>query len=631
MSNDLNSPRDFVQSGWDYFRAQNNEWVALSRQAIQELSEFTVSPLVFDIQIRDDIYTGDFVRPVLGLSNDVGTVSVVVPEMERFSRVGLRNLPDMPDEPDFGRLTYRAPRKPDVDLPSEPTDTDVVLDPIVVPEAPAYTMPEHPTLLALNLPDPPDITFEEFAGVRPVFDITLPDRAFPWQEVAYSSTLLDAVKAHLTSMMAGGLGLPPAIEQAIFDRGRARADLLSIKRVQETAEELGARGLYEPSGHLARRLDEAREAGRAEAAGLNRDITIRSAEIEVESIRFALGQAGALETALIQQYGTTQQRALEATKIASDIQFAYLEGQIAIGNLETELFKADAQVFRDLLQAKIAKADVYKTQIEAQKVIGDVNESLIRAYVEEIRAIDSLASIYKTEVEAARVKGELNTQRLEQARLRVQVFSERVRGFVAAYDAYKSEVEGELGNLRGYEILGNIFGQRVSAVKVQGDYLIAQNTAELAQQRQEFEVFRLKLEHARTDLAAQIAAIDARLRAIQANTAIYATEAQIATAEAAAKDRSAELKLSESRARAEVALGNINAQITQLDRVGSMYLQELTSRAQIISQLAAATASGVNFGASYSGSLGFSYGKSAGISYGGNAADYAGVPPSLNI
>lgn len=624
----LQSPRDFVQDGWDWFRELGIQWITLSQQALGDLTTFDVTPIEFDTAFDLIVDYGTFARPLVPTVPDLGEVDVVVPDLPVVTDIALRELGDAPAEPDFGGLVYAPPAPPEDAMPIAPTDLEPTLETITLPAAPDDDIPELPTLYTLALPDVPELTIPEFTATRPDIDLDtyLPDRAFNWQEVAYSSTLLDTAKDSLEAMITGGLGLPAEIEQIIFDRGRSRADVLSTKRVQEVADELGSRGLVEPAPYLARRLDEARQAARAETSGLNRDLTIRSAEMNVEAIRFALQQAAALEVALLAQNGELNNRALQAAKITADVQVQVFNAVVARYNLDVELFKADAQVYRDQIQGEIAKAELYKAEIEGQKVVGDINEGLIRAYAEQVRTIGVRADIYRAQVDGARALAEINTQRIEQVRLRVQVFSERVKAWGVQHDAYKTQVEGALGNVKVFEAIGGVYGQRVEAYKAKGDAYVQQAQFRLEKERLGVTAFQAQLEAVRTQIQAQLGTIDARARTFQARASMYVAEGGVIAAEATANDRNAELRIAAARARAEIAQKNIDQRITQNNQIATIYVEQLKAKAQVVSQLAASTMSGVNFGASYNGSLGVSSNYGLGFNFSGDTTqDY--FPP----
>lgn len=623
MPEALNTPRDFVQSGWDYFRALSNEWILLSQQAIGDLTNLDIVPISFEDADFDLVVDyGSFVRPEKPLAPTIDEVAVVVPDAPTVTPIEFTDPGAPPEEPDFSGLSYVAPAPPDVTLPNAPTDTDVALVEIEIPEFDTYTLPAVPTLYDLNIPDAPEIAEVEFEAVRPDFDIALPDSAFNWTEVAYSSTLLDSVKTNLASLMNGGLGLPAEVEQALFDRARGRADVLAQKRVQEVSDDLAARGLVEPAGYLARRLDAARQDARLEQSTINSDITIESAKISVESVRFALTQAVALEIALLEQNGQINQRALEAAKVGADIAMNVFNAQVARYNLEVELYKADAEVFKQRIQASIARAELFKAEIDGQKAIGEINESLIRAYAAEISTISTLADIYRARVDAAKARGEINVQRLEQARLRVQTYSAQVDAFGKAHDAYKSQVDGALGNVRVYEAMGGVYGQRVNAYRAVGEAYIEQGKARIAAQQLNFAGYQSQLEGVRAQLQVQVANVQAQSQLYASKAAMYQAEGQVVQAESAAHDRTASLRVEVARARLEAALKTIEARIGQNGQIYGLYVEQLKAKAQVLTQLSAATMSGVNFGAQYNGSLTHAYQSSASIGWQGEMTDF---------
>ncbi len=628
----LNTPRDFVQSGWDYFRTLAGTWITLSQQAVGQLTNLDIVPISFDDAALDlTVDYGTFLRPVKPDAPTLGEISTDIPSAPTLAPIILPTLAVAPVEPNFENLVYVQPAAPDRAIPTAPDDLYIDLEPIVIPEMDAYTLPTLPTLYSLDLPEVPDIDVPEFTSDRPVFDIEQPDSAFNWQEIAYSSTLLDSLKEHLQSMMDGGLGLPAAIEQALFDRGRARSDLLANKRVQEVADTLAARGLVEPAPYLARRLDEARQEGRLEYAALNRDITIESAKISIENVKYALAQAGSLEVALLQNNSQINQRALDAAKIASDIQVAVFNALVTRFNLDVELFKADAEVFKQRIQAAIAVAELYKAQIEGQKAIGDLNEALIRQYSAQIESINVLATIYRTQVEAARARGEINTQRLEQARVRAQTFGIQVDAWGKEQEGYKNQVDAALGNVRVYEAIGNVYGRRVEAFKSINEGYFQQGQFQLEQQKLSIAGFGAQLESARTLIGAQQASISAAAQLYSSQASMYQAEGQVAAAESNAQDRTAELRVKVAEARLQAILKTTDARINQNIQIASLYVEQLKAKSQVISQLASATMSGVNFGASYSGSLSHGYSNSGSLSWSGEAPDFSASYASMPL
>ena len=623
----LQTPRDFVQAGWDWFKSLGNEWVLESKQELDNLDSFVITPITFDPSVTPlDVTFSQFVAPPVPEVPDLGEIDVTIPDAPATVPVSVPALGDAPEEPDFSGMTYAMPTAPNEPMPVLTDDVNPVLDPIVVPDAPVYDLPVAPTLYELNLPDAPDVVIPDFIGTPPQVDaIEVPDAHLDWQEQVYSSGLLDSIKSRLQDIITGsGLGLPPEIEQALFDRGRQRADILARKRVQETAEELGSRGLYEGGPFIGAKLDEAREAGRAEAAGHNRDITINATQMQVESVRFALTQGIALEGVLIQQNGSLNDRALQAAKIGSDIAVAVVNVRIALATLDLETFKVDLEAYKAQIEGKLAQVQLYEAEIRGQQAIGSLNESLVRAYTAKFQGLQAMVDIYRANVEAAKAKGDLNSQKIEQAKNLVQAYAAKVDGWKGLQDAYKSQVDGALGTIRYYEVLGGVYGQRVTAYRTKGEAYFQQGQFQLDQQRLGFQGYQAQLDGIRTKVTADAATIDAKARTFAARANMYQAQGQMASAEAASIDRNAELRIEAARFMSDAQTKNLDLLISQNNAIASLYVEQLKTRAQVLSQLTSATFSGVNFGASYSGSLGYSYGTSSSYGYSGEATDYDG-------
>src|SRR5690606_8254268 len=116
-----------------------------------------------------------------------------------------------------------------------------------------------------------------------------------WAEPKYESELLDDLMLQVRSMMAGGTGLPAAVEDALFSRARERLSAETQRAVQEAFDTWAGRGFSMPPGMLTKAVSVAQEEGRLKAAELNRDILVEAAKWEIENIRFAVQQGMALE------------------------------------------------------------------------------------------------------------------------------------------------------------------------------------------------------------------------------------------------------------------------------------------------------------------------------------------------
>lgn len=626
------SARELVNEAWDYYRGLGNDWIEKASQAIGDLSSVQVQPISFSVNYNPGDWLPHFQRPQRPEDPDVPAVVSVTPTPPDLDPVTMRALGEAPAEPDFSGIAYAPPTRPNAPLPTAPTGITPTLDPVLVPDRPDYVLPDVPTLFDLNLPDVPVITLPEFDGVRPQFDVALPeDGALAWAEERYQSALLGELTTKLRDMLQGSLGLPLTVEQAIFDRGRAREDRASRKLTQEVAEDMASRGLTEPNGILAKRLKAAHKTNRDNVSGLNRDLTIRTAEMAIESVRFAVGQGMAMEQVLIQANQSINERALRAAIHVRDYGIARLNALVAYHNLQMQAYQIDAQVWRTRIEGELSKLEVLKAEIDAQRLVGEINRDLIARYTAQLEGVKALADFYRSDVEAAKVKGDINLQRIEAAKLRLEQYSTEVEGWGKLQDGYKHQVDAALGTVRFGEVLAGMYGARVQAYRTKGQAYFDEGRFQIERNGQTLERFRAELSAADQDLRAQLGNIDAIVRVHGARAGMYQAEGAIAQAESAAMDRNVQLRIENERNRVQTHLQEWEIKINQALKIGEILVEQIKAKAAAIAQLAAASQSGVNFGASMSDSQSYGYSKGASIGYSGEAPDFNSVPPGLNF
>lgn len=590
-----------VNEGWQYFNGKSNELmekVSMQLNGIaQPLLSMQAPSISFTLPVLEE---GTFTRPVAPTAPDVPEVDAAVPGPPALAPVALDALPPMPQEPDFSGLVYRPPAAPNVTVPTRPADMDVALVDVIVPEAPAFVMPDDPVLYALNLPAIPDMQIPAFAGVRPVLNLQAPTDGLQWSYQAYDTTLIDSIKSQLSAMTLNGLALPAAIEQAIFDRARGREDVLSAQQVSEASRALAGRGLRQPAGLMFRMLDRVKTSARLTSSGASRDLAIEISRQNIESIRFGLSQAIALESTLLQQHVAIQGLILDAAKAAHAALIALFEAQVALHNAQWEGFKAEAQVYETQIRAKAQEVEIIKARIDAEKVKGDINEGLVRAYGEKVRALSSLADMYRAQVDAAKAQGEINVQRLEQVRLRLQAYGMDVDAYGKQWDAFAKQAEAEATGIRYYEALGNVFGNRVSAWRGQVEAQSSRASTQIAANGQQLDLFRATLAGIATRVQAQATNVDAVTKVFSARTALFGTEGQVSAAESAAADRTASLRMDQARLLFDGAVQNARIAADYGIKRAELAIEGSRGASQVWGQLAASVLSGVNLGASTS-------------------------------
>lgn len=607
-----------VNAGWQYIRGEAEDMITqatFSLQGIRYAIGDLTPPVITYTPPQIDL--GTFTRPVAPTAPAMPGIDTTVPDAPVLGEIDLGTLPDAPVRPDFSGMAYRQPAPPNVTLPQAPADTDVVLDAISVPDAPAFVMPEDPELYVLDMPVVGDLTIPEFQGVRPTVNLQAPTRTFNWQAQQYDETALAGIKSQLSAMTINGLALPLAIERAIFERARDREDEQSLQQEREVADTLADRGLRQPAGVLLWMLDRVRGEARAKTAGVSRDLAIAQADKNIEAIRFGLSQGIALESTMLQHHISMQGLLLDAAKTAQAVVIDLFNAEVALHNAQWEGFKADAQVYDSRIRALASEVDLIRARIDAEKAKGDVNESLVRSYGERVRALGEMVNWHRAQVDAARARGEINSQRLEQVRLRVQTYGEQINGYGRAWDAYRAQTDAEANSLRYFETMGNVYAQDVQAFRGQVEAQGERTRTQIAAQNQALERFRAVLAGIGTRVQAQLGDADARARIFQSLAGMFAAEGQVSAAESAAADRTAQIRVDTARLAFEAAARNAEVAGNFMLKRADQAIGAGKDAAQIWAQLAASIFSGMNFGASMS--YGASDSVSHNYSYDGNA------------
>ncbi len=89
----------------------------------------------------------------------------------------------------------------------------------------------------------------------------------------------------------GSIGLPPEVELQIWQRGKQRIENNAQKNIMESRKSMASRGFIEPNGAEEWRDLFVRNEASKEISDLNAQTTIKSAELRIDWIKFAVGEA----------------------------------------------------------------------------------------------------------------------------------------------------------------------------------------------------------------------------------------------------------------------------------------------------------------------------------------------------
>jgi len=511
--------------------------------------------------------------------------------------VGDLDVPPAPEPVPFS--IPQSPTMASIPVPQKPNvDTNVEL-----PDSPDLVMPEMEVLEKLNIPAFEFPQLPDFDGKPPSLDgVTVPDAFINWSEPQYKSEVLDALQSQVKNMMAGGTGLPAAVEDALFSRARERDSAESERAVQEAMDVWASRDFSMPPGMLAKQVSALREQGRLKAAELNRDILIEAAKWEIESIRFAVQQGMALEQLTMNLFENTAKRLFEVARFQAEAKINVFNAQISLFNAQNSAFETLAQVYRTKLDGAIAKLTAYKTSIEGQAALGQINQQKVEVFKAKLGAVQSNVEVYKAMMSGAQVRAEVIKNQFDAYRTEIQAFAEQVGAEKVKFDAYESQVKAESAKVGMYEAQSRAYASTVQAVSSKADIKV--KGAQL-----KMEAARTKVSKFLADVDAYKARLQASLAEIQTVTSAYSAKVDgwksltsASVAEAEMQSRFADMNTRTSIAYAEMQISEYQTKMQKAVEEAKIALEAAKAVGQYTAQLAAGAMSAAHVSASISGS-----------------------------
>lgn len=526
------------------------------------------------------------------------------------------DLPDVVVTP-----TAFVPREVEVDIPSFNEASPTVLLPTapiisygnapVIPEVGAVSLPDSPTLALPDVPAYITLSAPTFAGVDlrldylerlediPTLDLVAPTPYAYNRGAEYASDLLATVQASLLERMAGGTGVPPAVEQALWDRARSRETQIALAGEAEIMRTSEAMGFHLPSGVLAAQMREGQKTYYDKLSGLSRDIAIKQAEMEQENIKQTISQGIELESRLIDYSYKLEQLTFEAAKEAASSATANYNAQVDAFRALLGAYEVYANNYKTIIEAELAKVDVYKAELQAEQTKADINKTLVEQYKATIDAGMTQVKIYEAQVGAANTLVQLEQTKISAAGEQIRAYVAQVNAETAKVEAYKAGVQAESTKLDIYRVKAGVFST-VAGVQIEKARLgISINEANSRVKAAEWEGFSAQWRAYAAKAQANAANNSALIDGYRASA--VATEA---TASAYARLWEGGIKQYEAATQASIQAGKINTDA--IIATNNARLDAAKVGAQVYAQLASSAYSMINASASVSASGGTS-------------------------
>lgn len=254
------------------------------------------------------------------------------------------------------------------------------------PNAPNTIILEPPSLSLdqlLDLDDPRSLEIKE--------DIDREFQGFLNDYYPDFSTLASTtVNWIIDTINNGGEALPNTEETKIWDRARSREDALNEQGTHEAIEAMARRGWAAPPGVLTERLRVAQKENTVRQSTLSRDIAIKQAELAHEMLKFAVQQAVALQSNVLQAAAQFVSEYVRASAIG-------LENSASLANAAVNLYQNTISYYRAVFEQEDLELRYAQASAEVQFKTAAEDFSNRRQRVENAA---------NTAIEAARALGD---------------------------------------------------------------------------------------------------------------------------------------------------------------------------------------------------------------------------------
>jgi len=530
--------------------------------------------------------------------------------------VSLFTVPDVPEFTETDpviNLDIALPSPLDATLPAAPELTYVS-----VPDVPDVVIPDVPTLLSLEIPVLGDIGLPTFSATAPTAP-SAPDPTMEWGESGYVSSVLSTLQEKLQAWVNGtSTGLDPDVEQAIWDRGRAREDALSQREITGIHQGIGSRGFRLPPGAILVAESEAIRKAQENSSTVSRDIMIKQAELEQDNRRHSIESALNMEGALLADYDRRMGRAFEARRLTATLAIDIFNAKVGLYNASVGAYQAAAAVFETELRAALSKLEEYRARLEGLRLLGELNTQQVEIYKARIAAVEQTVAVYREQVNAAKVTADTNQAIVAAHASLVSAYEAQTRAKSEEYRAYGLQVDAEARKIDIFRAKSDAYASRVAGYSSMVDAKKAVLDSEITVNRRlPIEEFSSQVEAYRNQVAGEASRLEALIGLLNSRVQTYG--AKIGGLEARSRADVAEYSALSNLAinEGQLSLGQARANIDKLIAVATIVAENIRASGTLEAQIQAARLSQVNrnYSESLSHSTSESYSQSNSNSY----------------
>lgn len=522
---------------------------------------------------------------------------VVIPEPS------LPSFEDFPDSPNArtidigGQPTAWNGAIPEI---AEPGDIDV-------PSSPTLSLPAVPALENIPEVDLPTLSLPTFTASPPDTTLAIPDIKDAPTEDVYSSTNLTELQNQILAVLQGDRGYLDEIWDQIWLR-ELRNEFDAQNRAIESVTELwGSRGWDAPVGMEAEQLLKIEQDVLYEDMKRAREKAIEQNSKEVERFNFFVSQGIALESQLINYHGARAGRAIQATQLFNDAAIALLQAKVSRLNIELEAYKVQADVYRTLIQAELAKLEKSRIEIENARLKSEINQNRINVYVAQLEGVQKNIDVYVAQLEGVKSRVAIQQQVIDASVARIEGAKLQVQAKKDEYDAWGTKIQGQLGIANIWKTEAEIFATEVDAINKKNQQKTALFDAEIRKGQLSLQKLTANVDKFKALITAEDSRFTGAVQAYTQTINKYNADVSGETNRVNANARQYEARATYARAEADVKLrqGEINA--NNILRITELENASLGTLMTALASLAAAALQAMDVNASLHGNDSFNW------------------------
>ena len=416
-----------------------------------------------------------------------------------------------PDFPVVPGITSEAPiinipTAPIVAIPSAPSEPSI--GDVAIPVTPVLDLPDTPVLADVELPATPSIVLPVFDQLFPVEPDLLFDGHFDYSEPDFVTDLLTQLDGTIIDDLVNGATGLFNEEDGLFSRQRDRFAREGMIREQKARISASSRGFQLPNGILETLMDEARDQTQQQISEANRELLVLRADLVRKTREFMITQGLSLTQLLMTYFGFRHKRILEASKFSADFAKKVFDISVERWKVQIDAFQAFTTSYAEQVRAVLGQTEIFRSQLEASRIRGEINEQEIRIFLAQHEAAKTLVQLFNAQMGAAQIEATIN-------QIRIQGFAERTRAFVSQVDAertklalYEAQISGEAAkvDLYGKQVQADL--AQVQGVAVQASVEQLRVTADIESAKIDFETFAKQIEEFKARLDQEVSRVN---------------------------------------------------------------------------------------------------------------------------